>query len=175
MTESKNNEQDIDKINELELELNKISNESKYNWDLYIRCKAEIENIKKRTDKEITNISNFALQNILSDFLPLIDSFELCLNNKDTNNNIHMDGVLLIYKMLINILEKYNLKKIIIEDNEKIDSLKHEVISVIYDENCNEEDVIKSVLQNGYILNDRILRYAKVSIIKKLNKGENNE
>lgn len=169
MTETNTNEkvQELDKITELQLEIEKLSNESKSNWDLYIRCKAEIENIKKRTDKEISNTSHFALQNILTDFLPLIDSFELCLNNKDSNNNIHIDGITLIYKMLINILEKYNLKKIMIENNEKLDISKHEVISVIYDESCEEDDKIKSIFQNGYMLNDRILRYAKVSIIKK--------
>ena len=157
----------IEKISSLELELEKINNESKHNWDLFIRCKAEVENIKKRTDREMSNISNFALQNILTDFMPIMDGFELCLKNKDTDNNIKVDGVLLIYKMLINTLNSYNLKKRDISENEKYDTSKHEVVSIIPDENYDDA-VIHSVLQNGYTLNDRILRYAKVSIIKKI-------
>lgn len=157
----------IEKIDLLQLELEKISTESKNNWDSYIRCKAEIENIKKRTDKEILNITNFSLQNILTDFIPVLDSFDLCLNNKNETNSINIEGINLIYKMLLAILEKYNLKKIYISENEKLDSLKHEVISVIHDENIKEDDVINSVLQHGYMLHDRVIRYAKVSIIKR--------
>lgn len=154
----------IDKIEKLELELEKINTESKDNWESFIRCKAEIENIKKRTDKEINNISNFCLQNILTDLITVLDTFELCLKNQD-NNSIKTEGVLLINKMLTNILEKYNLKKINILDNEKFDILKHEVIEIIND-NEKEDDIVDSVLQNGYTLNNRIIRYAKVRIIK---------
>lgn len=168
MTDTNEKTEDLaEKINSLELELEKINNESKNNWDLFIRCKADIENIKKRTDKEILNVSNYALQNILTDLIPVIDSFELCLKNKDENNNIKIDGILLIYKILINTLEKHNLKKINISENEKLDTLKHEVVSTVYNDSLTDDDVINSVLQNGYTLHDRVLRYAKVSINKK--------
>lgn len=158
-----------EKIELLKLEIEKINNESKNNWESFIRCKAEMENLKKRTDKEILNISNFALQNILCDFIPLLDSFELCLKNKNENNFINIDGVILIHKMLLNILDKYNLKKISVEEKEKLDISKHEVVSVEYNDNTEEEDVIKTILQNGYVLNDRVLRYVKVSVIKRKN------
>lgn len=157
----------IEKIKFLNLELEKIENESKNNWDLYLRCRAEIENIKKRTDKEILNVSTFALQNILTDILPLIDSFELCIKNFKKEENI--DGIFLIYKMLLTILEKYNLKKIDVKENDKFDSSKHEVVSVIYEENIKDDDSIKDIMQNGYVLNDRVIRYTKVSIIKNKN------
>lgn len=157
----------IEQLESLKLELDKVSAESRHNWDLFLRCKAEIENIKKRTDKEILNVSIFALQNILTDFMPLLDSFELCIKNKSKDDTININGVILIYKMLFSILEKYNLKKIVINENEKLDILKHEVVSIVYDNNL-EEDSIKSIMQNGYTLNDRILRYVKVEISKKI-------
>lgn len=158
-----------EKIESLNLEIDKLNNESKNNWELFVRCKAEMENLKKRTDKEILNTSNFALQNILCDFIPLLDSFELCLKNKNDDSLINIDGVILIHKMLLNILDKYNLKKISTEENEKLDISKHEAISVEYKDNIEEEDTIKTVLQNGYILNDRVLRYVKVSVLKRKN------
>lgn len=161
-TETKEQEL-LEKIETLNLELEKINKESKNNWDLFLRCKAETENIKKRTDKDIANISAFALQNILTDLIPLIDSFELCIADK----NLNIEGIKLIHKLLLNTLEKYNFKKISVVENEKLDISKHEVISVIYNDDTKEDDIINSVLQNGYMLNDRILRYAKVSIIKK--------
>ncbi|HIH2762887.1 MAG TPA: nucleotide exchange factor GrpE [Candidatus Azoamicus sp.] len=163
----------IDKLNEkietLNLEIEKVNTESKNNWESFIRCRAEIENLKKRTDKEILNISNFALQNILCDFIPLLDSFELCLKNKNEDKLINIDGVILIHKMLLNILDKYNLKKISTEEKEKLDISKHEVVSVDYKDNIEEEDTINTILQNGYVLNDRVLRYVKVSVIKRKN------
>lgn len=165
---TQNKEQELnEKIESLNLEIEKLNNEAKNNWDLFIRCKAETENIKKRTDKEILNISNFALQSILCDFIPLLDGFDLCLKNKNVNDLINIDGVILIHKMLLGILDKYNLKKISVEKNEKLDILKHEVISVDYKTEIEDDDIINEILQDGYILNDRILRYVKVSIIKR--------
>lgn len=165
-----NKDQELnEKIELLLLEKEKLNIEVKNNWESYIRCKAEIENLKKRTDKEKINISNFALQEILFDFIPLLDSFELCLKNRSEDKLINIDGIILIHKMLLNILDKYNLKKILIDANEKLDSSKHEVVSVEYKDNIDDDDIIKTVLQNGYILNDRVLRYAKVSVIKRQN------
>ena len=169
-TNINNTQQNLsEKIESLNLEIDKLTNESKNNWELFIRCKAEMENFKKRTDKEMLNTSNFALQNILCDFIPLLDGFELCLKNRNENNLINVDGVILIHKMILNILDKYNLKKISTEENEKLDISKHEVISVEYEENADEDDTIKTILQNGYMLNDRVLRYVKVSVLKRKN------
>ncbi len=163
-----NTDQELnEKIESLILEKEKLNIEAKNNWESYLRCKAEIENFKKRTDKEILNISNFALQEILFDFIPLLDSFELCLKTSGEDKLINTDGIILIYKMLLNILDKYHLKKMLIDINEKLDSSKHEVVSVEYKDNTEDDDIIKTVLQNGYILNDRVLRYAKVSVIKR--------
>ncbi|CAB3976386.1 nucleotide exchange factor GrpE [Candidatus Azoamicus ciliaticola] len=169
-TNINNTQQNLnEKIESLNLEIDKLNNESKNNWELFVRCKAEMENLKKRTDKEILNTSNFALQNILCDFIPLLDSFELCFKKKTEDNLINIDGVILMHKMLLNILDKYNLKKISTEENEKLDISKHEAISVEYKDDIEEDDTIKTVLQNGYILNDRVLRYVKVSVLKRKN------
>lgn len=169
-TKINNTDQELnEKIESLILEKEKLNIEAKSNWEAYIRCKAEMENLKKRTDKEILNVSNFALQEILSDFIPLLDSFELCLKTRHDDKFINTDGIILIHKMLLNILDKYNLKKMLIDVNEKLDSSKHEVVSVEYKDNIDDDDIIKTVLQNGYILNDRVLRYAKVSVTKRKN------
>lgn len=169
-TNINNTQQNLnEKTESLNLEIDKLNNESKNNWELFVRCKAEMENLKKRTDKEILNTSNYALQNILCDFIPLLDSFELCVKKKTKDNLINIDGVILIHKMLLNILDKYNLKKISTEENEKLDISKHEAISVEYKDDIEEDDTIKTVLQNGYILNDRVLRYVKVSVLKRKN------
>lgn len=148
-------------------ELKKSKDEAEKNWDLFIRAKAEIENIKKRTDNEITNIQKHSLKNLFVDLLPLLDSFELCLNNVNQKNISDNEGFNLLYKMLVSILTKYNVKKMEINKYTDLDPAKHEVISTIANDDYN--NVIESVFLSGYILHDQVLRYAKVSIFKKEN------
>lgn len=149
----------------IELLLNKIKvleEEVKNNWELFLRAKADVENIKKRTDKEIINVTKYSNKKVFIDLLPLLDSFETCLDKKD---NISFDSFFLFYKMLLNIFEKYDVKKIDIKEYSHLDPSKHEVVSVV--NNDVYDNVISSVLQPGYELHDHILRYAKVSILKK--------
>ncbi|HFL8824256.1 MAG TPA: nucleotide exchange factor GrpE [Candidatus Azoamicus sp. OHIO1] len=131
------------------------------NYELFLRERAEVENIKKRTYKEILNVEKYSLKKILNDLLTILDSLENCFKIDDNNTN----GIKLIYKMLLDILEKYGVKKIIVDEKSVLDPLKHEVVSTI--ENDTEiSDKIIEVLQNGYTLHEHILRYTKVSVYK---------
>jgi len=164
--EVKKNYDDFKKEDILE-ELKKSNIEVEKNWDLFVRAKAEMENIKKRADKEITTITKFSQKNLFMELLPILDSFELCLNNKNENNDKIYEGLQLLYKMLISILNKYNVNKMEINKYTELDPSKHEVISIIKNEEYN--NIIESVLQTGYTLHDQVLRYARVSIFKNEN------
>ncbi len=140
-----------------------FKNKSKENFDLFLRAKAETENIKKRTDREIDNIVKYANKKIFLDLLPILDSLEACLNNK--NEDHYKEGMNLFYKMFNNILEQYSVKKINIGDDIDFDPTKHEVINIV---DSNDYDgKISEVKQQGYTLNDQVLRYSKVTIFKK--------
>lgn len=164
--DQEHNKIDPENINFIE-ELKKSKEEAEKNWDLFIRAKADIENIKKRTDKEITNIQKHSLKNLFIDLLPILDSFELCLNNINKRSDSNDEGFNLLHKMLVSILAKYNVEKMDIDTYTELDPTKHEVISATVNNDYN--NVIETVFLSGYTLHDQVLRYAKVSIFKKEN------
>lgn len=152
-------------ITTLSCKINDCENKIKENWDLYVRERAEIENIKKRTTKEVLNTSKYAIRNIIKDLLSVIDSLEQYLKTQKSIDNNGHKGIKLIYKIFLNTLEKHGIKKILIQENTILDPEKHEVISIVKSD-CNINYKIMDVLQNGYILHDQVLRYAKVTISK---------
>lgn len=160
-------ENNIEVEGQIEILSNKVKvleEEVKDNWELFLRAKADIENLKKRTDKEIVNITKYANKNILLDLLPLLDSFEASFVNTSSDNN---DSVyFLFYKLLLGIFEKYNVRKIRVKEYDFFDPSKHEVVSTV--DSDVYDTVISSVLQSGYELHDHVLRYVKVSIFKKV-------
>jgi len=167
-----NNEKKFDKDNldleklvkELSNKLNKSEKEARENWELFVRAKAEIENITKRTEKKILDIQKYSQKNLIIDLLPILDSFDSCLENDNNKNEKIYTGINLLYKMLISVLNRHYVKKINVEKYSDFDPQKHEVISII--DNDKYDNKILSVFQSGYLLHNRVIRYSKVSILK---------
>lgn len=153
------------KIIKISEELNRSKIEANNNWELFIRAKAEIENVKKRFEKEIINLTKYSSKKIFIDLLPILDSLESCLENENNKNHRIYIGIKLLYKMIILFLDRNNIKKMKINKYTKFDPTKHEVISTV--NNNIHENKILSIFQSGYILHDQVIRYAKVSISKK--------
>jgi len=146
--------------------LNKITlleENVKNNFELFLRAKADFENLKKKTDKEIFNITKYASKKFLFDLLPLLDSFEACLGKSE--NEKKNEDVKLFYKILLNFFENNNVRKIDVSEYSDFDPSKHEVVSTVKSDVY--DNVVSSVFQPGYILHDQVLRYAKVSIFIK--------
>jgi len=158
-----NPKQPINKENNNLLEKLKTRKEIKENWELYLKEKAETENFKKRIKKEITNINKYALKEFAKDLLNILDSLEHGLNIKTNTNDKSYEGLKLIHKMFLDILKKHNINKITAKINTPFDPSKHEVVSVIKNENNN---YLTNIIQDGYTLHDRVLRYTKVIISK---------
>ncbi len=156
-----------EKIKNIQIKLTDSIEESKKNWDLFIRSQADIENIKKRTSKDISNIEKYSQKNIFLDLFPLIDSFDSCLSSKNYKHEKNFEGINLFSKILTSILKKYNVEKINTKKYTNLDPFKHEVILII--QNTQHNNKIASTFQSGYKLHDKIIRYAKVSIFKKNN------
>lgn len=132
------------------------SKESEYLETLQ-RLQAEFDNYQKRTEKEKIEIIKNAEESLITELLGIIDNFELSLKySKD-------EGVKMIYSELYSILEKRGLKKI--ETQGKFNPKYHEAL--IQQEDKGEENMILEELQKGYMLNDKIIRIAKVKITKK--------
>jgi len=126
------------------------------------RLQAEFENYKKRVEKEKFAFIQFANEELIVRILPIIDSFELALQNTNSHEEF-VKGVKLIYTQLFSMLESLGVKKINAQGS-RFDPYKHEVLT--QEKSDKEEGTIIEELQKGYLLGDKVIRHAKVKISK---------
>ena len=136
-------------------------------WDQIIRLKAEMENSVKRASRDIENAHKFAVRNFAESLLPVLDSMELgqlAAEGDKANLSSIIEGSQMTMSMFVQALEKHGLKQI---DplGESFDPDQHQAISMIDDENAKSNTVI-SVMQKGFLLNDRLVRPAMVVVAK---------
>ena len=129
--------------------------------DKYLRLYSEFENFRRRTSKEKIEMIDSANKELLSDILPVIDDFERASKSIKKENESDLEGYILIYQKLINTLEKYNVKKMVIKKGDEFDSEFHEAITSTPSEKKYKGKII-DVIENGYHIGDNILRFAKV-------------
>ena len=161
-TESENIEDSEKELSEIEI-LQKKHDE---NYDALLRATAEIENIKKRSQKEVENAYKYSTESILQEIIPIYDSLSLSCNLSDEKTTKEQldQGNKLLLSMFQKIFEKNNIEEIN-PQGESFNPEFHQAISTI--ENNNEEnDKITEVVQKGYLLNDRVIKPALVIVIK---------
>ena len=136
------------------------------NYDALLRATAEIENIKKRSQKEVENAYKYSTESILQEIIPIYDSLSLSCNLSDekiTKEQLDQGNKLLL-SMFQKIFEKNNIEEIN-PQGESFNPEFHQAISTI--ENNNEKnDKITEVVQKGYLLNNRVIKPALVIVIK---------
>ena len=161
-TESENIEDSEKELSEIEI-LQKTHDE---NYDALLRATAEIENIKKRSQKEVENAYKYSTESILQEIIPIYDSLSLSCNLSDekiTKEQLDQGNKLLL-SMFQKIFEKNNIEEIN-PQGESFNPKFHQAISTI--ENNNEKnDKITEVVQKGYLLNNRVIKPALVIVIK---------
>ena len=131
-----------------------------------LRATAEIENIKKRSQKEVENAYKYSTESILQEIIPIYDSLSLSCNLSDEKTTKEQldQGNKLLLSMFQKIFEKNNIEEIN-PQGESFNPEFHQAISTI--ENNNEEnDKITEVVQKGYLLNNRVIKPALVIVIK---------
>ncbi len=131
--------------------------------DAWLRAKADAENIRKRAQTDIASAHRYAIDNFANALLPVKDSLEAALaTNNATLENLR-SGVELTLKQLGSVFEKF--KVIEIEPaGQKFDPHQHQAISAVESE--AEPNTVLQVFQKGYMLNDRVMRPAMVSVAK---------
>ena len=142
--------------------------EEKYNdtYDARLRAKAEVENIKKRSEKEVSNAYKFSTESIFLDLIPIFESLDIAVS-QDTDSiskeNL-IEGNKLLKNMFDTLLEKNSLE-VINPINEKFAPNLHQAIKTI--ENDKKDDnTVEEVLQKGYKLVGRVIKPALVVVIK---------
>ena len=158
-------QQETEPVLTLEEELEKAKEKASENYDQMLRFQAEIENIRKRTLKDIENASRGSIERVIMELLPVLDSFDLGLGLKTETirqYKIFKEGQVATLKLITSLFEKLSIE--IIDPVEmKYDPELHEVIS-LQEDGSVEPGYIIHVVQKGYRLKDRLLRPARVIV-----------
>jgi len=133
--------------------------------DRYLRLQAEYDNYRKRTLKEKMELTRSAGEDILKGLLPVMDDFERALQSIDETENAEAlkDGVHLIYNKFREFLKQQGVQEMESQDQE-FDTDRHEAISKVPATSEDMKGKVVDVVQTGYFLNDKVLRYAKVVV-----------
>ncbi len=145
-----------------EVDLEAELSESK---DKYLRLYSEFENYRRRTAKEKIDLIGSASRDVIEALLPILDDFERAIQAGEEGGSEDGDkdnGVALIYNKLKKVLESKGLKQMQIKPGDSFDDEFHEAISQIPAPKKKLEGKIVDVIEPGYYLNDKVIRFAKV-------------
>lgn len=133
--------------------------------DKYLRQVAEFDNYRKRTIKEKAELIKNGGERAIESILPVLDDFERAIQNmsKDESTADMLTGVELIYNKFIGILKQNGLQKIETEGKD-FDTDYHEAIAMIPAPDESLKGKVLDCVQTGYILNDKVIRHAKVAV-----------
>ena len=129
--------------------------------DKHLRLFAEFENFKKRTAKERMDLYKTAGESVLTALLPILDDFERSIK---ANQKQEDEGVVLIYNKLKSILETKGLKAMEDPVGQELNTDYHEAITNIPASSNDIKGKIIDVVEKGYFLNEKVIRYAKVVV-----------
>ena len=133
-------------------------------WKLYLGAHAEMENLRKRTEREVQNAHKFALERFFGELLPVRDSLEMGLAaaNGEVDLAKLREGVELTLKQLTAAMEKFGAREVN-PLGAKFNPNEHEAMATLPTDQAEPNTVVQ-VAQKGYVLNDRLIRPAKVLV-----------
>ncbi|EEX34075.1 MULTISPECIES: nucleotide exchange factor GrpE [Vibrio] len=166
-TEQDEQDEQESKIAQLEAALLSSEAKVKEQQDSVLRAKAEVENMRRRTETEIDKARKYALNKFAEELLPVIDNLERAIQAADTDNEAVkpiVEGVELTHKTFVDAVAKFGLKEINPE-GEAFNPEMHQAMS-IQESPDHESNTVMFVMQKGYELNGRVIRPAMVMVAK---------
>ncbi len=148
----------------LEQELENAQQKVAEYHDKTLRMQAEMENLRKRNERDLSNAHKYAIEKFASELLQVKDSLELGLDAGDVDVAKLQEGTALTLKMMNAVLEKFAIEEVN-PIGETFDPNLHQAMTM-QESNEHEPNTVVSVMQKGYILNDRLLRPAMVIVAK---------
>ena len=151
-----------------EKELEKLIEDGKAKFaeinDKYLRLFSEFDNYRKRTAKEKLDMSATASEGVIKDLLPVFDDFERAIQNMEKNGNeADIQGVTLIFNKLKNTLKAKGLEEIEAMNTE-FNTDEHEALTLIPAPTEEQKGKVLDVIQKGYKLNGKVIRFARVVV-----------
>ena len=151
-----------------EEELEKVHSELEKQKDLTLRAEAELQNVLKRTAREVENAHKYGLERFIQNLLPVVDSLEKAAEasalDQSEASETAIEGINLCCKLLVDVLEKEGLKDID-PSGEPFDPSEHQAMSMVENSDL-EPNSIAAVVQKGWKLNERLVRPAMVMVVK---------
>ena len=138
--------------------------------DVFLRAKAEQDNVRRRAEKDVANGRKFAVEGFAKELLSVYDSLKLALNAEvpdDAGEGIKglRDGVEITLKQLQTGLAKFGVEELVPQAGDKLDPNLHQAMSMVDSEDV-ESGAIINVVQSGFKMHDRLLRAAMVVVAK---------
>jgi len=131
----------------------------------FLRATADLDNAIKRTASEVEKAHKYGVEKLLNELLPVVDNIEHALDKlSEDASDEDREGLELTLKSFESALDKFGMRPIY-PDNEQFNPEKHEAVSVIPNED-KEDGMVGDVFQRGWELHNRILRPARVTVIK---------
>ncbi|MCM7536414.1 nucleotide exchange factor GrpE [Enterobacter sp. DN] len=153
-----------EKIATLEAQLVEAQNRER---DGVLRIKAEMENLRRRTELDVEKAHKFALEKFVNELLPVIDSLDRALEVADKanpDNAAMIEGIELTLKSMLDVVRKFGVE-VIADTDVPLDPNVHQAIAMVESEDVTAGNVL-GVMQKGYTLNGRTIRAAMVTVAK---------
>jgi molecular chaperone GrpE len=134
--------------------------------DEYLRLAAEFDNYKKRTTRDYVNLVKTANEGLIVELLELLDNFERAFKSREENPDAeaYHKGISLLYNRLLEVLSREGLMRFD-SVGQVFDPRLHEAVMQVEDDEA-KADTIATELQAGYTLNDKVIRHARVGVVK---------
>ncbi len=152
------------KLKKKEAEIRTLKKEIEQLKDKYLRALAEMDNLRKRQEREKVEFRNYALSEFLKEFLVILDNFERALRCCDqTDGKTFREGVEMIYRLTLDLLMKKGVVPIEVKDK-RFDPARHQAVLTEESEDIEEPQVAEE-LQRGYLHHERLLRPTMVKVL----------
>lgn len=148
---------------DVEKELQEALGKANENYDLYLRAKAETDNVRRRAQDEVSKAHKFAVESFAESLVPVIESLEKAVATTNATPEAMREGVELTLRQLRGAFERANLREIN-PVGERFDPHFHQAISMVPAAEGVAANHVVSVLQKGWMIADRVLRPALVTV-----------
>lgn len=145
-------------------QLKQAEKKAEEHWEQLLRTRADMENLRRRTQKDLESAHKFALEKFVHELLPIMDSMELGLATENADAEALREGMQLTLSMLQNAFTKFKIAAIDPVE-QKFDPELHQAMAMQPSDELEPNTVI-AVMQKGYTLNDRLVRPAMVMVAK---------
>jgi molecular chaperone GrpE len=171
--QNKESNHEVIYVEDMQKQLEEAQAKASEYYDAWLRAKADMENMRRRLEAEMESIKKFAVERFAAELLAVKDSLEAALATENQTVEGFREGVEITLKQLANVFQHFGLKEISPE-GEKFDPNVHQAIGM-YATAEKEANTVHNVLQKGYLLNDRLLRPALVTVTSPLPKEESKD